>query len=115
MTGYLLLDLALLGIPLAIGGLWWTGTRAKELAIEHARAACRRESVQLLDQTVSLNRIRLARSATGAMCLRRNYGFEFTQEGAHRDHGTITMRGHTLLRVHFPYTRDVDGNRVFLH
>jgi hypothetical protein len=115
MTGNPFLDLLLFAIPAALLALWWNGARARELAIEHARNACRKQSVQFLDQTVALASMRPGRSATGSTCLTRVFGFEFTDQGEHRDSGSVTMNGQQLLRVHFPYTRDEDGNRVYEH
>jgi len=100
----------------AVGlGLWWNGMRAKELAVGHSRVACGKADLQLLDQTVALHRMRISRQANGSLCLRRDYRFEFTQHGTHRDSGTVSMNGHTLVAVSLPFTRDEDGNRVFLH
>lgn len=113
MTGNPFLDLLLLAIPAALLGLWWTGARARELATEHARSACHKQSVQFLDQTVALASIRPGRSTSGSTCLTRVFGFEFTDQGEHRDHGTVTMNGHRLVRVHFPYIRDENGCRVY--
>lgn len=115
MTGNFFVDIILLGLLAAVLGFWWTGSRAKELAISHARSLCARESVQLLDYTVALKKISLSQSASGAKCLRREYKFEFTAEGSYRDQGTVTLNGHSLADVYLPYTRDEEGNRVFIH
>jgi len=104
----------LLALPIAACWLWWNGIRAKELAVSHARQACKRENLQFLDQTVSLKRLRPTRSTTGSSCLSRLYGFEFTLAGEHRDHGEVELKGFTLVRVYLPYTHDSDGNRVYL-
>lgn len=115
MTGNALLDLLILAIPAFLIGFWWTSARARELAIEHARTACRQQQLQFLDQTVALSRIRMARSPTGSSCFRREFGFEFTNFGEFRDTATIIMRGNALEKIHFPYTRDEDGNRIYVH
>ncbi len=115
MTGNALFDLLLIAIPALAIRLWWTGSRARELAIEHARLACRAQQLQLLDQTAALSRMRLRRDANGAHCLEREYQFEFTDQGAYRDSATVTMQGHTLKKIHFPYTRDADGHRIYAH
>lgn len=115
MTGNFFADILLLGLAAAVIGLWWTGSRAKELAVSHARNLCERESVQLLDYTVALQKISLGQSASGSKCLRREYRFEFTAEGSHRDQGTVSLNGHALANVYLPYTRDEQGNRVFTH
>lgn len=115
MTGNFFVDIILLGLVAAILGLWWTGSRAKELAVSHAGTLCARESVQLLDYTVALQKISLAQSASGSKCLRREFKFEFTAEGNYRDQGTVALNGHSLVNVYLPYTRDEQGNRVFVH
>lgn len=115
MTGNFFTNVLLLVAGASIVGFWWTGSRAKELAVGHARALCEREAVQLLDYTVALNKIRIGRSASGNACLRREYNFEFTAEGSYRDKGSVALNGHVLARVYLPYTRDADGNRVFVN
>lgn len=115
MTGNALLDLLIIAIPVLLIGFWWNSARARELAIEHARRACRQQQLQFLDQTVALSRIRLARSAVGSTCFRREFGFEFTNFGEYRDSATLIMSGHILEKIHFPYTRDEEGNRIYVH
>jgi len=62
-----------------------------------------------------MEKLKLSRSAGGGSCFRREYGFEFTDSGEHRDRGTVTMRGHELIGVLIPYTRDAEGNRIYTH
>ena len=94
--------------------IWWNGARARELALAHARRACKQAQVQLLDQTVALQRVAVSRNGGGNLCLERQYRFEYTQQGTYRDNGTVSMWGHELRGVSLPYARDEDGNRVFL-
>jgi hypothetical protein len=115
MTGNAFLDLLVLAIPASLVGFWWTSARARELAIEHARRTCQQQQLQFLDQTVSLSKIRLSRTSTGSSCFRREFGFEFTDYGEFRDGATVIMRGNALERVHFPYIRDEQGNRIYTH
>ena len=114
MTGNALLDLLLVAVPAALIGLWWTGSRVRELAVGHARRACESRGVQFLDQSVALSRTRLARGESGANALRRDYAFEFTDRSTHRDKATLTMHGQRLVRVQFPWVTDEEGNRVWL-
>ena len=93
MTGNALLDLLLIAIPALAIRLWWTGSRARELAVDHARSACQQRQVQFLDQTASLARARLRRGASGAYCLEREYHFEFTDQGHFRDSASVTLAG----------------------
>ena len=115
MSGNALLDLLIIAVPAALAGLWWTGSRARELAIGHARQACRQRQLQFLDQTVAIIKMRPVRSSSGSSCFLREYGFEFTDQGQYRDTAIVTMRGHVLKKVHFPYTRDSEGNRIYVH
>lgn len=115
MTGNALLDLLLIALPLILVRLWWTGSRAHELAIGHAKTACRQQQLQFLDQTVARTGVKLSRDSSGAKCLMREYRFEFTDSGQFRDTATLTMHGHRLGSINFPYLRDEQGNRIYLH
>ena len=115
MTGNAFLDLLLIAIPALLLRQWWTGARARELAVQHARQACQLRELQFLDQSVALFRIRLRRGTGGAFCFFREYRFEFTDYGQFRDHASVMMQGHQLKTVHFPYTRDIDGHRIYVH
>lgn len=115
MTGNALLDLLLIAIPALALRLWWTGSRARELAVEHARQACRQQQLQFLDQTAALSGARLRRDDSGTYCLEREYRFEFTDRGEFRDTASVTLQGHRLKKIHFPYVRDAEGHRIYTH
>ena len=114
MSGQFYVNAFLLASIAGAAGFWWTSTRARELALNHARILCKREGVQLLDYTVALKKLGPGKRNGGSACLRRVYGFEFTAEGSYRDAGSVTLNGHTLINAYLPYTRDEDGNRVFV-
>ncbi|MFK7891874.1 MAG: DUF3301 domain-containing protein, partial [Granulosicoccus sp.] len=114
MTGNAFLDLLLLGIPATLVYLWWTSSKARELAILHARRTCQQMQVQFLDQTVAISHVRLARSPQGQHCLKRSYTFEYTAYGDYRDTGTVTLHGYSLRNVDLPYLRDAHGNRIYI-
>ena len=76
--------------------LWVDSLRARERAIAAGRAACGRYGVQLLDETVSFAKLRLARDGDGRLRLRRTYTFEFSETGDNRRHGAIVMLGAEL-------------------
>ncbi|MFT5048083.1 MAG: hypothetical protein ACI8UP_005084, partial [Porticoccaceae bacterium] len=46
MSGNALLDLLIIAIPATLAGLWWTGSKARELAVGHARLACSQRQLQ---------------------------------------------------------------------
>ncbi|MFK8078676.1 MAG: DUF3301 domain-containing protein [Granulosicoccus sp.] len=115
MTGNALFDLLIIAVPILFARLWWTGSRAHELAVVHARQACRQRQLQFLDQTAALSAVKLTRNPAGSHCLERRFTFEFTDQGEFRDSATVTLRGHALKNIHFPYTRDIDGHRIYVH
>ncbi len=89
-----------LGLIAALAGviaLWAAGMRAREAAIAAVRRACRRDNLQLLDETVALDRMRPARDRDGRMRWRRTYRFEFTQLSERRHEGTVELLGTRLV------------------
>ena len=70
--------------------------RIRELALQAARRSCDREGVQLLDQTVSMQRLSLSRDATGSWRVWRQYRFEYTVDGEERERGNVIMLGNRL-------------------
>lgn len=95
--------------------------KARELAIQHARRACKQHDLQFLDQTVALSRMRPRRDPHGNPCWQRDYAFEYTSTGSNadgaivsfRDHGSVRMQGFRVKAVELPFVRDSDGNRVY--
>ena len=73
--------------------LYYDGMRVRERALGVGRDYCRNVGLQLLDETVSRQRIALARDHTGQLRIRRSFGFEFTSDGERRYRGEITMLG----------------------
>ncbi|NCA89577.1 MAG: DUF3301 domain-containing protein [Gammaproteobacteria bacterium] len=87
-------------ILLLIGWYWLDSLRARELALGICRAACEQRALQLLDQTVALRRLRLRWTANGIR-LRRTYRFEFSDAGAERYSGYLTLVGLDLDGLSF--------------
>jgi hypothetical protein len=85
-------NLSALLLVLLAGWLWLNTLRAHELALAHARRACERADVQLLDQAVALRGLSLRWTADG-LRLRRTYGFEFSAAGVERQPGQIVLLG----------------------
>jgi len=72
---------------------WMDSLKAREIALDAARAACRRVGHQFLDDTVATERTRLARNELGQTCLRRVYRFEYSDTGDNRHRGAVVMLG----------------------
>lgn len=66
--------------------------RARERTLDACRHACRRVHAQLLDETVAIDRMRLARYR-GQLVIARRYRFEFSLDGDDRHSGWIHLLG----------------------
>jgi hypothetical protein len=90
---------------LLIGGfvLFWSAARdAAELARLHARQACQRQQVQLLDQSVALKRVRLRRGEDGRVRFQRQYQFAYSVRGHDRQLGELALLGRELIWISEP-------------
>ncbi|MEE9357042.1 DUF3301 domain-containing protein [Candidatus Vondammii sp. HM_W22] len=72
--------------------LWLDGARARELATGICKTACAKRNVQFLDQTVSLRRLDI-RWTTHGIRFRRQFRFDYSEEGMGRLSGHITLIG----------------------
>ncbi len=88
-----LLSIALLAFA---AWLWYDSLRARDAAVAAARRTCERDGVQLLDDTVSIRRLRLARDGDGHLRIARQYSFEYSQTGDERRRGSVLLLGDTV-------------------
>jgi hypothetical protein len=72
---------------------WWQSDKVKHLALQLVARHCQQQGLQLLDQTMVLKGLRLARSNDGRLQLRRRYEFEFASTGSERYQGKIILAG----------------------
>lgn len=86
------LILLLLGLGL-LAWFWADSLRARELALGLCRKACDKIDAQLLDETVALRRLSVARNRRGHAVWRRTYNFEYSLEGTERLRGSVVLRG----------------------
>lgn len=86
--------LALLTIAAAIWA-WMDVLKAREQAIRHGRLLCREAGVQMLDQSVALHRLRIARR-DGLPTFVRRYRFEVSLDGSDRHRAHLDLAGHRL-------------------
>ncbi|MGE5385888.1 MAG: DUF3301 domain-containing protein [Betaproteobacteria bacterium] len=80
--------------------LWLDSVKAREIAVAAALAACAQDALQLLDETVAIRKLWLARDSEGRLRLLREYGFEFSETGDNRRSGRLTLIGHELEMLH---------------
>jgi len=86
----------LISLLLVIGvGLWfWRDSLgAREQARAASTRACQQSQVQLLDDTVALERLWLRRDRDGRLKWERLYVFEFTDTGHRRQTGSVLLIG----------------------
>ncbi|MCX7152689.1 MAG: DUF3301 domain-containing protein [Proteobacteria bacterium] len=77
----------------ALAWLWWDSMSARERAVSAGKATCERDGLQFLDDTVECVSLRPGRNAEGRLALRRTYRFEFSDDGANRRAGSVSMLG----------------------
>lgn len=82
-----------------IAWFWQDSLRTRERAVQAAAQACKEINAQLLDQTVSLESLKPARSKYGRLTFKRIYGFDFSVAGYERRSGRAFMVGQTLQQV----------------
>jgi hypothetical protein len=95
-------------LALAVIVIFW---QEQQASLEHATRLCKRlceeHGVQWLDQTVSLEGMRLC--LANGLHWRRRYRFDFSRRGSERWHGRISLLGRRLEWVDMP---DETGRRV---
>ena len=93
--------LELFGIILlgALAWLWYDSVHVRDIGIHAAKAACAADDLQLLDDTVAIASLSLARDDEGRLRLRRAYGFDFSDNGNNRRRGSLVMLGEDVLVI----------------
>ena len=90
MTGS---EIGFLGLALIVGaGIWFRTMEAREHANAAVAATCRRANLQLLDGTVALGGLRIARDSQGGLVLERTYNFDYSADGYARKQGFVILR-----------------------
>ena len=100
-------DLILIALLLGAYLYWFNGQQVKEVALKAVRANCLNLEVQVLDEYVALNSIRLKRDQAGKMRVRRIFLFEFSSTGNERYNGVCIMLGRRVESIQMePYRFD---------
>jgi hypothetical protein len=89
--------------------IWQNALRARERARALARELCARGGVQLLDQTVSLRRVRLQRVPGRGLRLLRCYGFEVSVDGDDRRHGSLDLLDDEIVSWDLPMPQEASA------
>ncbi len=81
----------------ALAWLWLDSLKAREIAVKAGRAACEAEGLLFLDDTVSIEGLKLVRDAGGQVRIQRAYAFEYSDTGDNRLKGSVVMLGHRVM------------------
>lgn len=80
--------------------LWFDSLKAREACMRESRAACAAEGLLLLDDTVAISAVRLARDGEGRLRLQRVYAFEYSDTGNNRRKGAVTLIGDRVITLY---------------
>lgn len=91
----------IIGCILISLGLWyWFSAKGlQESAYAAVRHRCQRLQLQMLDDYVALQSIRINRSPQGRLQLVHTYGFEFSSTGNERYQGQIILLGRQVQTI----------------
>jgi hypothetical protein len=97
-----MLELLLLALLVLAAWFWLDSIAKRELAIGFGRELAGRCNLQLLDETVACNLIRIGRDNRGHAQLTRLYEFEVSANGADRMQCNLQLLGKQLQTWHIP-------------
>lgn len=92
-------ELISLTLLCALAWLWYDSIHVRDICIRTAKAACTADGLQLLDDTVAIASLKLARDDDGRLLLRRTYHFDYSETGDNRRRGSVVMLGAKVLVV----------------
>lgn len=93
------MEWGVLVICLAFAWFWLDSMKCHDIAVAAAKRAAQSGDVQLLDDTVALDQIRLARDDDARVGLRRIYRFEFSDTGDNRRGGVVVLHNSLVVTV----------------
>ena len=100
--GEVRVELLIIAVLAGLALLGWPAIQrqqaARVLALRYLRKQCQQENLQLLDDTVSLARMRL-KFTKGRPVLVRGYEFEFSVDGGDRYPGSLVLEGYRPVSV----------------
>ena len=92
----------LLALLIFAAWFWLDSLSKREIAIGFGREIASRCNLQLLDETVACNRLRIARDNRGHAQLLRFYEFDVSANGADRMQCNLQLLGKQLQTWHIP-------------
>jgi hypothetical protein len=101
-------EILLIILLLAVIAYWWDTTRTNEIAIHSCRRICQSTGVQLLDATVSRQRVWLRRAPQGGIQICRLYSFEYSSDNQSRQFGYIVLLGQQVVESRVGPARELE-------
>lgn len=95
-----LFDLALIALLAMLGAFFWSGLKAREVALAAIHRKCREMDLQFLDQGVALSRLRICQDRNRRWGLNRLYVFEFSSTGDERYRGYVEVQSMRVQDIH---------------
>ena len=92
-------SLALLLLIVVLVWFWQVSLQCRDIAIVTARETCKRQGVQFLDGTASLQTIRLYFKRGSGPGIKRTYTFDYSEDGIERRTGCIIMHNAQISSV----------------
>jgi hypothetical protein len=92
-----MLEISLILTCAALVWLWIDSLHAREAAVAAARHACAVEGFMLLDDTVAIAALKLARNDEGRIQIQRAYNFEYSDTGNNRRNGSVVLLGRRVV------------------
>lgn len=92
-------SLSLLLIIGVLVWLWLASLKSRDIAIQTARGSCNHQGLQLLDATVSLQKIRPYYENSNDFGVKRTYIFDYSGDGVSRQTGCIVMQNTRVVSV----------------
>lgn len=98
-----MLDLIFMFALIVLVAFWWDSRRCHEIVVQYCQRECNRQGVQLLDSTVSIQRLWWRRNQKGWLELCRVYVFEYSDDNdSRRQHGYVVLLGRYLAQIRMP-------------
>lgn len=88
---YSLNTVPLILLPILVIWAWWQILKSHERALQLAKNQCHRHDVQLLDESVALERATLERTSNGRRRFLLYYRFDFSIQGDERRTGNVVL------------------------
>ena len=95
----MLITLIALIILICILGLWATNTRARDLALTTLKSHCKQQGIQLLDDMIYLQKLRISGWGSGKLCFKRGYRFDYSHGGEGRHQGALIQQGYEVIWI----------------